>query len=208
MAGCIQRPSSTGMRVNFSFGAASQPLCRRGASTIRGSAPRRRSNMRFAFCTRPHDRSWTRPMWWRQGRHEMCQRTGPDDPAGTRFTGRWMEMLSPRYGRVVALPACGAQRTAPARQAVPVSPGKPLTCPSLRAAVQAGALVLHGLWISMGEDVAEPYVVPDQGACVPLSEGGPRRAGSTARRNAASTLSGSWLAARASRPKRTSAISR
>lgn len=89
--------------------------------------------------------------------HDMCEGTAPELEAATSFTGRWMDILRPGYRRISALPTRTARIDALEREAVLISLENLMTFPFVRAAVEAEALALHGLWTSVGEGVVEQY---------------------------------------------------
>lgn len=75
----------------------------------------------------------------------------------TAFIGRWMDLLDPGYERVRELPAT-EQVPRLEREAVVVSLENLMTFPFVKAAVEAGDLTVHGLWLDPGEGVIEQYL--------------------------------------------------
>ncbi len=82
-------------------------------------------------------------------------RTHAADAAKPGFTGAWLEILGPSVPKVAAL---GVERAEALRrlehEAVLVSLRNLLTFPFVRAALDAGALQLHGVW----KDIARFYL--------------------------------------------------
>jgi len=87
--------------------------------------------------------------------HAMCSGAAPELEAETSFIGRWMDILRPGYQRVAE--ACGPDADAETRllalerEAVLVSLRNLETFPFVRAAIDAGAVTLHGAWMDIAE---------------------------------------------------------
>ncbi|WCR10743.1 carbonic anhydrase [Paracoccus stylophorae] len=78
------------------------------------------------------------------GCHAMCSGKAPALEEKTSFVGRWMDILRPGYERVKDLPE-DEQIPALEREAVMISIENLMTFPFVEAAVEDGALSLHGL---------------------------------------------------------------
>ena len=90
------------------------------------------------------------------GCHAMCSGAAPELEEKSSFVGRWMDILRPGYDRVRELPE--AERLeALEKQAVLISLENLATFPFVRAALEAEALTLHGLWTKLGEGGLEQY---------------------------------------------------
>ena len=84
-----------------------------------------------------------------QACYEMCEKNVAAEDAGFEFVGHWLETLRPAHGRVsgegeaVRLISLG-------HQGVIGSLDNLMGYPFIAAAVEAGALSLHGLWHDIG----------------------------------------------------------
>lgn len=76
----------------------------------------------------------------------MCSGHAPELERPGSFTGRWMDLLRPGWGRVKDIADDDARCEALEKQAVLVSLDNVMTFPFVSAAVEAADLVLHGLW--------------------------------------------------------------
>jgi carbonic anhydrase len=92
-----------------------------------------------------------------KGCHDMCMGQAPELEQKSSFVGRWMDILRPGFERVKDLADEGARVTALERQAVLVSLENLMTFPYVAAAVEEGALTLHGLRNSIGDGALEQY---------------------------------------------------
>lgn len=84
------------------------------------------------------------------GCHAMCSGEAPQLEEPTSFVGRWIETLRPGFERIDRDQSKDAQLRALEFQAVIVSLENLLSYPFVRAARDAGALELHGLWTDIG----------------------------------------------------------
>ena len=83
--------------------------------------------------------------------HDMCAGRAPELEEQSSFIGRWMDILKPGYGRVVArVEGEAAQKAELEREAVLVSLENLRTFPFVTEAVRAGMLTLHGTWFDIG----------------------------------------------------------
>jgi carbonic anhydrase len=101
-----------------------------------------------------------------QGCIDMCSGAAPELEDKSNFTGRWMDILRPRYKHVKDLPR-EEQNVALEKEAVLVSIENLMTFPFVADAVKSGRLTLHALWNDVGEGVLENYV-PDAGEFQPI----------------------------------------
>ncbi len=85
-----------------------------------------------------------------KGCHDMCAGLAPELEEKTSFVGRWMDLLRPGYDRVKDIADPGERQTALEKEGVLISIENLLTFPFVRAAVESGALSLHGVWTEIG----------------------------------------------------------
>jgi carbonic anhydrase len=84
-----------------------------------------------------------------QGCYDMCSGQAPGLEEKSSFVGRWMDILRPGYDQVTDLPP-ERRIEALEKRAVVISMENLLTFPFVTAAVEAGDLMLHGLWTDTG----------------------------------------------------------
>ncbi|WP_333683099.1 carbonic anhydrase [Pontibaca methylaminivorans] len=92
-----------------------------------------------------------------QGCIDMCEGNAPELESKDSFTGRWMEMLRPRYEQVAGIDDPEQKAREMEKQTVVVSLENLMTFPFVKEAVEQNGLSLHGLWINIGEGVLEGY---------------------------------------------------
>ena len=86
-----------------------------------------------------------------KGCHDMCSGNAPELEADSSFVGRWMDILRPGFDRIASVEDEAERLMALEHEAVRVSLDNLMTFPFVAAAVEAGTLDLHGLWVDMGE---------------------------------------------------------
>lgn len=97
-----------------------------------------------------------------QACYEMCENNVGAGDAGFEFVGHWLEILRPAHGRVIG-EGEAARLISMGHQGVIGSLDNLIGYPFIAAAVEAGALSLHGLWHDIGSGVL--YALnPENGA--------------------------------------------
>ncbi|WP_298851229.1 carbonic anhydrase [uncultured Ruegeria sp.] len=102
-----------------------------------------------------------------QGCIDMCKGQAPQLDAKESFVGRWMDILKPKYELVADIEDGVEQARQLERQSVVASLENLMTFPFISAAVDQGALSLHGLWTDIGAGGLESYD-PHQKKFVPV----------------------------------------
>lgn len=88
--------------------------------------------------------------------HDMCAGLAPELNAEDSFIGRWMDILAPAYERVVGIEGDRDEKVAALeKEGVITSLENLYGFPFVKAAVDAGDLVLHGAWVNIAEGVLE-----------------------------------------------------
>lgn len=91
-----------------------------------------------------------------QGCYDMCTGNAPELEEKTSFVGRWMDILRPRFEDLPD--GDDAMRVRQfEKDSVVVSLQNLMTFPHVEAAVSAGRLALHGLWMDIGEGGLQAY---------------------------------------------------
>lgn len=93
-----------------------------------------------------------------RGCHDMCSGNAPELEEKSSFVGRWMDTLRPGYERVKDIADEDERVRALEKQAILVSLDNLMTFPFVAAAVETGALSLHGLWNDIAEGGLEQYL--------------------------------------------------
>lgn len=88
---------------------------------------------------------------------KMCMGHAPALEAQDSFVGRWMDMLRPGWEAVQTIEDDAERREALEKQAVLTSIDNLMTFPFVRAAVDAGDLVLHALWNDIVDGTLEGH---------------------------------------------------
>ncbi len=96
------------------------------------------------------------------GCHDMCAGNAPELEEKSSFVGRWMDILRPGYERVKDIEDEAERREALEKEAVLTSIENLTGFPFVAAARDSGALMLHGLWVDIGDGSLQHYI-PDQG---------------------------------------------
>jgi len=98
---------------------------------------------------------------------DMCAGTAPDLEERSSFIGQWLNILRPHAEHIGQTASTEDQQSALERQAVLVSLENLMTFPFVRAAVEAEALTLHGVWHDIGAGALEVFD-PQVGGFAPL----------------------------------------
>lgn len=96
------------------------------------------------------------------GCHDMCAGHAPELEEKSSFVGRWMDILRPGYERVKHIEDEAERREALEKEAVLTSIENLAGFPFVAASRESGALMLHGLWVDIGDGGLQHYI-PDQG---------------------------------------------
>ncbi|MEY1557467.1 carbonic anhydrase [Yoonia sp. R2331] len=91
-----------------------------------------------------------------KGCYDMCSGQAPELEEDSSFVGRWMDILRPGYERLPEGDEA-TRRAALEKEAVLVSLENLMTFPFVKAAVEEGALSLHGVWNDIGCGALEVY---------------------------------------------------
>lgn len=92
-----------------------------------------------------------------RGCMEMCEGQAPQLTDWSSYVGRWLDELRPAHTRTSAVEDPDARLTAMEKEGVHVSLENLMGYPFVRAAVDAGNLCLHGLWVDIGKGVIQSY---------------------------------------------------
>ncbi len=102
-----------------------------------------------------------------KGCRDTCADGTPDADRQSSYTGRWMEILRPAFGRVASISNEAEQARALEMEAVLVSLENLMTFPFVAEAVEKECLSLHGLWTDTGEGDLE-YYDPEEARFLPV----------------------------------------
>jgi carbonic anhydrase len=97
-----------------------------------------------------------------KGCHDMCSGDAPELKAETSFVGRWMDILAPDFDRVADIADPTERLEAFEKVSVQRSLENLMTFPFVSAAIEAGELSLHGLWVDIRSGVLA-QLNPDTG---------------------------------------------
>ncbi len=91
-----------------------------------------------------------------KGCYDMCSGDAPELEDEASYVGRWMDILRPKFE---TLPEGSDDERVRQleKDAVVVSLVNLMTFPHVQAAVEDGSLLLHGLWMDIGEGGLEAY---------------------------------------------------
>jgi carbonic anhydrase len=92
-----------------------------------------------------------------RGCMDMCEGRAPDFEARESFIGRWLDILRPGHARVADIADAEDRRTALEKEGIQVSLENLMGYPFVAAAVDAGALTLHGLWADIADMDLETF---------------------------------------------------
>ena len=95
-----------------------------------------------------------------RGCEAMCSGHAPELEQPESFVGRWMDLLRPGWEDVRGIEDEEARLEALEKRAVLTSLDNLMTFPFVADAVDAGDLVLHGLWNDIVEGTLESYDAP------------------------------------------------
>lgn len=100
------------------------------------------------------------------GCNAMCTGHAPELEEKTSFVGTWLNLLRPGFERVKDVPE-EHRHEALEKEAVVISLENLMTFPFVQAALDAGDMTLHGLWLEIGSGELQQYN-PASGAFEPI----------------------------------------
>ncbi|QPH55666.1 carbonic anhydrase [Pontivivens ytuae] len=90
--------------------------------------------------------------------YDKCEGVNAEWEKNTSFISQWIEVLAPGYERIKDMDGDRSERlSAFEKEGVKVSLENLLTFPFVRAAVEEGRLVLHGVWADIGSGALFAY---------------------------------------------------
>ncbi|MEM9756563.1 MAG: carbonic anhydrase [Pseudomonadota bacterium] len=88
---------------------------------------------------------------------EMCEGAAAPLLRDDSHLGRWLDALRPAHAKVCDIEELDLRQTAMEKEGVQLSLANLMAYPFVRAAVDAGQLRLHGLWVEIGAGAMESY---------------------------------------------------